>query len=185
MECITEEIRGCIIQGSFEGRPLHVIRGVKPCDLIFTDQDELQTYLDKYTTGLYSANEDVRSYELQPIPDYLQWFKTSQLHYLSLEERMLPFWPWDDIYLVYIYHQEFWICVSVCCNAHLMTEFTPIMDNTTRSLSSSTETELERARWQSHQLYKSTTKLKLEAIVQRTKNTNNTCFTETSTSFYL
>ena len=181
MECITEEIRGCIIQGSFEGRPLHAIRGVQPCDFIFTDQDELQTYLDKYTTGLYSANVDVRRYELQPIPNYLQWFKNI---IFPLKKGCCLSGQWM-IYLVYISHQKYWICVSVCCNAHLMADFTPIMDNTTRSSSSSTEPELERARWKSHQLYKSTTKLKLEAIVQRTKNTNNTCFTETSTSFYL
>ena len=113
MECITEGIRGCIIQGSFEGRPLHAIRGVKPCDFIFTNQDELQTYLDKYTTGLYSANVDVRRYELQPIPNYLQWFKTSQLDYLSPEKRMLPFWPLDDIPSVYLPSRILGLCFSV------------------------------------------------------------------------
>ena len=94
----------------------------------------------------------------------------------------MPFWPLDDIPSVYLPSRVLDLRFSVL-QCPLMTDFTPIMDNTTRSSSSSTEPELERARWKSHQLYKSTTKLKLEAIVQRTKNTNNTCFTETSTSY--
>ena len=81
---------------------------------------------------------------------------------------MLPFWPLDDIPSVYLPSRVLGLCFSVL-QCPLMTDFTPIMDNTTRSSSSSTEPELEWARWKSHQLYKSTTKLKLEAIVQRTK----------------
>ena len=63
MERMTDEIRGCIIQGSFGARPLHAFRGVKPCDFIFTDQDELQTFLDlseqgkmQFSPAKYTAN---------------------------------------------------------------------------------------------------------------------------------
>ena len=173
MERMTKEIRGCIIQGSFGGRPLHAFRGVKHCNFIFTDQNELHTFLDlneqgkmqfcpakytanggemlttlhmlwevdeefegeymrdyqtlhnelteegrtawldKYTTALYSAKEDVRRYELQPIPDYLRWFKTSELHYLPLEERMLLLGPWDDIPSVYLPSKVWNLCFNI------------------------------------------------------------------------
>ena len=64
MERMTEEIRGCIIQGSLKrGRPLNAFCGVKPCDFIFTDQDELQTFLDlskqgkmQFSPAKYTAN---------------------------------------------------------------------------------------------------------------------------------
>ena len=61
---MTEEIRGCIIQGSLKWvRPLNAFCGVKPCDFIFTDQDELQTFLDlskygkmQFSPAKYTAN---------------------------------------------------------------------------------------------------------------------------------
>lgn len=53
-------------------------------------------WLDKYTTSLYttSIQRECRRYEFQPIPDYLRWFRTSEMHYLPLEERLsiLGFW---------------------------------------------------------------------------------------------
>ena len=70
-------------------------------------------WLDKYTTALYSAKEDVRKYQLQPIPDYLRWFKTGELHYLPLEERMLLLGPWDDIPSVYLPSKVLDLCFNV------------------------------------------------------------------------
>ena len=149
MEHMTEKIRTCIFGGSFGSRPLHAYRGVKRTDFIFTDEEQLQTFLelneegkmqffqakytakpgevlttlqfqwevdeqfegdyrkdyqslhneliedvrtawaDKYTAAVYTRDEDAncRRYELQPIPDYLRWYKTGELHYLPLEER--------------------------------------------------------------------------------------------------
>lgn len=48
-------------------------------------------WLDKYTSSVYSMNEssNCRRQELQPLPDYLRWLKTGELHYLPLEERCL------------------------------------------------------------------------------------------------
>ena len=54
---------------------------------------------DKYTTSVYYIDdtECQRYYELQPILDFLRWYKTGELHYLPLEERALLKGPWDDI----------------------------------------------------------------------------------------
>ena len=51
--------------------------------------------LDKYTTSLYTTEIERRCqrFERQPLPDYLRWFRTGELHYLSLEERSLILGP--------------------------------------------------------------------------------------------
>ena len=46
MEHMTEKIRACIIGGPFGSRPLHADRGVKRSDFIFTDEEQLQTFLE-------------------------------------------------------------------------------------------------------------------------------------------
>ena len=85
-----------------------------------TDQDELQTFLDlseqgemQFFPAKYTADGGqmltilLRKGELpgwtstpllctqQPIPNYWRWFKTGELHYLPLKERMLLF-VWDN-----------------------------------------------------------------------------------------
>ena len=38
------------------------------------------------------------SYELQPMPDFIRWLRTCELHYLPLNKRVfLPRGPWDKI----------------------------------------------------------------------------------------
>ena len=62
--------------------------------------DSRTAWLDKYTSCFYTSkdvDDDVRRFELQPIPDYLRWLKTGELHYLPLKERALLLVPWDDI----------------------------------------------------------------------------------------
>ena len=51
-------------------------------------EDVRTAWVDKYTAAVYTSDEDTncRRYELQPIPDYLRWYKTGELHYLPLEE---------------------------------------------------------------------------------------------------
>lgn len=164
MEKMTEDVRTCLLQGSFGSRPLHAYRGIKPCDFVFVDDEQLHNFLDlneegkmefspvkyapsqneildtlhvvwkvdkkfegdyikdykalrndteldvrtswidKYTTSLYSysVSEDVkcRRYEVQPIPDFLRWYKTGEL---PLEERALL----GTIFLQPTYHHEY------------------------------------------------------------------------------
>ena len=43
--------------------------------------DRRTAWMDKYTSVLYSElDTQSRRFELQPIPDYLRWLKTSELH---------------------------------------------------------------------------------------------------------
>ena len=56
-------------------------------------------WLDKYTTSVYSPHENIscRRYELQPIPVYIRWAKTNELHCLRYEQRVsLQKDSWDD-----------------------------------------------------------------------------------------
>ena len=45
MESVAEEVRKCIVQGSFGGHPLQCYRGVKQSEYVFNDEKELQNYL--------------------------------------------------------------------------------------------------------------------------------------------
>ena len=83
------------VNADFEGDYL------KDYQIVQNESNDLArtAWTDKYTTSLYAANEDVdcRRYELQPMTDYLRWYKTCELHYLPLKERVLLSGPWDDI----------------------------------------------------------------------------------------
>lgn len=95
----------------FTGTYLHDYRALRN-DLM----DGTRTaWLDKYTTSVYSTdgNSNCRRYELQPLPDYLRWFKTNELHYLPLEERCLLNGYWDDIPGVYLPTKVVDLCLSV------------------------------------------------------------------------
>ena len=53
--------------------------------------EERTSWRDKYTTVVYSPLPDIscKRYELQPMPDYIRWLKTSELHYLPVNELFL------------------------------------------------------------------------------------------------
>ena len=136
-------------------------------------------WLDKYTTSIYSINEDSNCirYELQPIPDYLRWLKTGELHYLPLEERYLLKGEWDVIPGVYLPTRVLNLCFSVIPNpddalVHQIALLSWIMPKEVRNylakvedqLESQMKAELERRRWKSHPLYKTNTKDQLEAM---------------------
>jgi len=78
-------------------------------------EDVRTAWVDKYTAAIYTRDEDAncRRYELQPIPDYLRWYKTGELHYLPLEERALLSGPWDEIPGVYLPSRVLDLCFSV------------------------------------------------------------------------
>ena len=48
---ITEEVRKCIVQGSFGGYPLQCYLGIKHSDSVFTDEDNLQNFLSLNEEG--------------------------------------------------------------------------------------------------------------------------------------
>ena len=67
--------------------------------IIYNDASRRRTcWKDKYTTVIYSDLYAKAHYEIQPLPDYIRWSKSSELHYLPLNERKhLENGPWDDI----------------------------------------------------------------------------------------
>ena len=46
---------------------------------------------------VYNRYRECSRFEVQPVPDYLRWVKTGELHYLPLGERALILGPWDEI----------------------------------------------------------------------------------------
>ena len=76
--------------------------------------DERTAWKDKYTTCLYSVTHvSCRRFELQPITDYLTWYKTGELHYLPVEERAMLSGPWDDIPGVFLASSVLDLCFTI------------------------------------------------------------------------
>ena len=51
MERMVDEVRQCIGLGTFGSRPLLSYRGIKPCDYLFTDEEQLHTFLSLNEEG--------------------------------------------------------------------------------------------------------------------------------------
>ena len=242
LEHMAEEVRRCISQGSFGSKHLMCFRGIKPAEHIFTDMNQMQSFLalneeaksqfmpstykaeenhvlrdlnmfwnvdrvyegsymtdykmvnnelcdgyqtcwsDKYTTVIYSQDEDVycRRYELQPIPDYIRWFTTGELHYLPLEERALLLGEWDNNPGTYLPTTILDLCFAVMPNPPddiinqiaLLSWITSSLvkqykKKITCQIDSQMEMDKEKDRWKSHPLYKQNTKEKLEAMCKK------------------
>ena len=232
MEHMAEEVRKCLIQGSFGGSPLMCFRGVKEDNQVFVDEEEMQSFLslseegkllfspstytpqsghildkltyiwqldrayegsyitdykiinnnlltdrrtawaDKYTTALYSDScIDLHRFEHQPIPDYLRWLHTGELHYLPLEERTLVCGPWDNIPGAFLPSATVELCLSVfqeltdvlLQQVALLAWITPaeVKAHHQKLLDqheSQENAEQERERWKMHPLYQSNKK---------------------------
>ena len=174
MESVAEDMRRCIIQGSFGGKPLLYYRGIKTSEFVFDDEKQMQGFLslneegkyhfptptyspskgeildclvaawevdrhfqgeylkdhqalcntlfddittcwaDKYSTTIYSYSMEGSNYQLQPIPDYLRWFRTGEAHYLPLEEvALLLKGSWITIPAVFLPSKVLELCFTV------------------------------------------------------------------------
>ena len=238
IEHVADQVCKCIRQGSFGGRSLLCFRGVRQEDCVFSDEEQLHTFLglseegkslfsptsysvvqgnvlrciafywkldsnfqgeymadyklinnalvdgvrtswtDKYTTALYSIGDiQSRRYELQPIPDYLRWFRTGELHYLALEERALLRGPWDEIPASYMPSRILDLCLSLVqdftddliSQIALLSWVTPSEVRRYKSklddhLEHQMKSEREKYRWKTHFLYRYKTKPQLEAM---------------------
>ena len=68
--------------------------------LIYNELIEQRTsWRGKYVAAFYSPTDSItKRYELQPLPDYIRWMKTGELHYLPFEETTAIYsGPWMDI----------------------------------------------------------------------------------------
>ena len=135
-------------------------------------------WVDKYTAAIYTRDEDAncRRYQLQPILDYLRWYKTGELHYLPLEERAPLSAPWDETHGVYLPSRVLDLCLSVVEHPSddivrqlsLLSWTTPqeVQDYHNKihaQVDNQIKAQLERERWKSHHLYKTQTKPQLES----------------------
>ena len=144
--------------------------------------DRRTAWTDKYTTALYSDSYIHRRFELQPIPDYLRWLKTSELHYLPLEERLLVCGPWDEIPGAFLPSAVVELCLSVIQEltdvllqqvtllawitpAEVKAHYQKLIDQ----YESQENAERERERWKIHPLYQSNKKSQLEVICRQLK----------------
>lgn len=241
MESVAEEVRKCIIQGSFGGKQLLCYRGIKQDEYIFDDEKEVQNFLslneegkqkfpnktyapqngsimdslviawnvdrhfcgdyitdhqaisntlhdyptcwtDKYSTIVYSPRPDIecRRYELQPIPDYLRWFKTNEAHYLPLEEVALLKGGWINIPAIFLPTKVLQLCFTVvpkppehilqqiCLLSWLSAkEVTDYKQKLQDQFENQLKSEKEKERWKSHELYRTHTKPQLETLCRK------------------
>lgn len=91
-------------------------------------EDKKTSWMDKYTTIIYSPNSNISSkrWKFQPLPDYMKWLKISELHYLPCEERgALKEGPWDEIPEIFVPTRILDLCYSLVDNSpgNLMRQF--------------------------------------------------------------
>ena len=244
MAHMAEEVRACISQGYFGSKPLLAFRGIKPTDFVFTDEQNLQKFLDlseegkqefspstystsrgkiidtlhfvwgvqrdftgkymedyreinndliegkrtawvdKYTSCFYSTTDSdiINRFQLQPIPDYLRWMKTGELHYLPLEERTLLLGPWDDIPGAFLPSKIMELCFAVIPKPEdviidqvsLLSWITPqevraFYQKIHGQFDSQMKVEVERRMWKMHPLFRNNTRNQLETICRTLK----------------
>lgn len=77
--------------------------------------DDFRTACIVKYTFLYGLNQGIncRCYELQPIPHYLRWYRTTELHYLPVEERAMLSGSWDDILAMFLPSKVFDLCAAI------------------------------------------------------------------------
>ena len=141
--------------------------------------EERTSWRDKYTTVLYSPSPSItcKRYEFQPIPDYIRWLRTCELHYLPLQERVLLDGPWDEIPALYLPTKILRICFEVMPSPPpnvkkliaLLAWVTPsnaaeFYGKIKAQQDSTLIADSERMKWKAHPLYAENTKSQLEAL---------------------
>ena len=81
-------------------------------------------WLDKYTSVINSAAETstIEHFERQPLPDYIRWVNTSELHYLSLENQLkINTGVWDEISGLFLPTKILDMCIKVLSDSQQTT----------------------------------------------------------------
>ena len=140
--------------------------------------DFRMAWINKYTTSLYELNQGIncRRYELQPIPHYLRWYRTTELQYLPVEERAMLSGTWDDIPAMFLPSKVLDLCAAIMDitsddmihQVSLLSWIKPgevkqYYRNAEAALNSQIECEREKERWKGHPLYRTHTKAQLES----------------------
>ena len=135
-------------------------------------EDKVTSWRDKYTIVVYSVKSDIscNCHELQPLPDYIRWIKTGELHYLPMEEAaIISKGPWTDIPGAFLPSKVLDIFFNIVSDPpddillqisllawvppHEVREYQKMTDE---RLQSQIKSELEKERWKNEALYKST-----------------------------
>ena len=142
--------------------------------------EEKTSWTDKYTTALYSPSQVISSsrWELQPLPDYLRWLRTSELHFLPYEERAaLGPGDWDEKPELFLPTRILDLCFSLTEDPpqNVMTliallawitvsEAKAYYCKLRRRIEDLIKGDEERERWKNHSLYRTQTKNQLESL---------------------
>ena len=87
--------------------------------LIYNELVEHRTsWRGKYVAVFYSPSGFItKRYELQPLPDYIRWVKTGELHYLPFEETSAIYnGPWMDIPDAFLPTKVLDLCFNIIHN---------------------------------------------------------------------
>ena len=141
--------------------------------------------MDKYTTIIYSPNLNISSkrWKLQPLPDYMRWFRTSELHYLPYEERCsLKEGLWDVIPEIFMPTRILDLCYLLMDNPPTnvmnliallawvtVSEAKQYYEKVRRRTEDTIKGDEERKRWKNHNLYCTKTKAELETLCKSLK----------------
>ena len=174
---------------------LHLLWDVNPKfkgDYIFDykllqneELDVRTSWRDKYTTVIYSPNSlhILSRREMQPLPDYIRWFKTSEIHYMPYEERKsLREGPWDTIPGLFLPTTVLDLCHMVAedpphnvITAIAILAWTTVSEvkeyysKITKRLKETMKNDEERERWKNHTLYSMNTKITIRRTMQKEK----------------
>lgn len=148
-------------------------------------KDKVTCWRDKYTTVLYSPEVEVacNRYELQPLPDYIRWIKTGELHYLPLEEtsNLAHGRSWTDISGAFLPTKILDLFFNIVHDPsediikqvallgwippHEVKDYQKKKIN--EQLQSQLDSELEKERWKEESLYKENTKPQLDVMCRQ------------------
>ena len=132
---------------------------------------------------LYSVDETciVERFERQPLPDYLIWIDTSDLHYLSIERLKLNIGVWGEISGLFIPTKILDLCMKVLPNppadiVYLVAILAWVLPDKVKEYYKKVEKQMEetiendrnREQWKEHSLYKQHTK---ESICRKSRIT--------------
>ena len=145
------------------------------------------SWIDKYTTSIYNpakAEVDNR-YEYQPLPDYIRWRATGELHYLSLNQcKLLEMGPWNNIPGIFLPSHILQLCFSIvsnitCTEDHLkqfaLMSWIPlslcqeVYEKHLENVKNVIDSDVKREKWKEHPLYATKKRNQLEDICKSLK----------------
>ena len=137
----------------------------------------------KYVAAFYSPSSfsTTNRYELQPLPDYIRWIKTGELHYLPFEETVTVYsGPWMDIPDAFLPTKVLDLCFNIVHDPpddvlkqisflawippHEAREY---QTKLAEQLKSQVNLEQQRLRWKQAPIYRDNTKQALEVMCRQ------------------